>query len=115
MDWLVNPTTGDIYTEDTTQDNIVKALEKPYPSGMWYVSDTPDVTHDDAITDIYELGAFINNPNLTELIIPESVKSIGPFACSGTGLTEVTLADDCTYYSTSFPPGCVVTGGQIIN
>lgn len=85
----------------------------PYPANMWYMDENNIVTNA-LLPDGLQMGAFIDNPNLTEIIIPESVKSIGPFACSGTGLTEVTLADDCDYYSTSFPEGCVVTGGHLI-
>lgn len=143
MAWILDLTVPDIYTDNTVQGNVHNAIEPPYPEAFWYVTtdndithdgallnihnafqppyplsfwfvNEYDVTHDNAITDIYELGAFINNPNLTELIIPESVKSIGPFACSGTALTAVTLANDCDYYSTSFPEGCVVTGGHLI-
>ena len=115
MGWLVNPTTGDIYTEDTTQGNVVKALEKPYPEGMWFVTDTPDVTHDGAITDIAAMGAFAYCDKLTSIVLPESLTSIGPESFVDTGLTEVTIPNNqCTYYSTSFPSGCVVTGGHLI-
>lgn len=116
MGWLVNPTTGDIYTEDTTQDNIVKALEKPYPAGMWYVSDTPDVTHDGAITDIAAMGAFARTANLREIRLPESISEIGPEAFSDSGIKEVIIPNNtCTYHSTSFPPDCVVTGGILVD
>ena len=54
------------------------------------------------------LGAFNYCKNLTEVIIPESVKYIGPYAFWETGLTEVTIAADCKYYPTSFPEDCKI-------
>ena len=116
MGWLVNPTTGDIYTEDTVQGNLIKALEKPYPEGMWYVSDAPDVTHDGEITDIAAMGAFARTTNLTEIRLPESIAEIGPEAFFDSGLREVIIPNNtCTYHSTSFPPDCDVTGGILVD
>ena len=59
------------------------------------------------------LGAFAYLTNLTSITIPSSVKHIGKYAFYKTGLQHVTLASDCTYYSTSFPPEsqCQVDGG----
>ena len=64
--------------------------------------------------DTRKIGAFAYLTNLTSITIPQSVKSIGKYAFYKTGLTSVTLADDCTYYSTSFPENCVVTGGTLL-
>ena len=57
------------------------------------------------------LGAFAYLTNLTSITIPSSVKHIGKYAFYKTGLQHVTLAADCTYYSTSFPSECDITGG----
>ena len=54
------------------------------------------------------LGAFNYCKNLTGVIIPESVKYIGPYAFWETGLTEVTIAADCEYFEHSFPFGCKI-------
>ena len=53
-------------------------------------------------------GAFKDVVQLTEIYIPESVKKIGSYSFSGTSLTYVKIAPDCTYSDTSFPMDCVV-------
>jgi hypothetical protein len=53
-------------------------------------------------------GAFKNAMYLKKITIPKSCKSIGYQAFTGTMLTSVTIASDCTYSETSFPDGCVV-------
>lgn len=60
-----------------------------------------------------DLGAFNNNPNLTSVIFPESIESIGKLAFNNTGLTEVTLPEFCIYYPSSFPSNCIVHGGTL--
>lgn len=55
-----------------------------------------------------EEGAFYNAMRLKEVVIPESVKSIGPYAFANTSLKEVTIAQDCIFYETSFPEGCEI-------
>ena len=54
------------------------------------------------------LGAFNCCKDLVEVVIPESVKYIGPYAFWETGLTEVTIAADCEYFEHSFPFGCKI-------
>jgi len=46
--------------------------------------------------------------NLTSVTIPPSVKYIDYLSFLDTGLTSVTIADDCVYQDSSFPTGCVV-------
>jgi hypothetical protein len=58
--------------------------------------------------EIPAVGAFANASNLTQVSIPQSVKYIGREAFRNTKLKNVRIASDCTYYSTSFPAGCVV-------
>lgn len=53
-------------------------------------------------------GAFRGCSNLRTVTIPRSVKYIDYYAFWGTGLTEVTIAQDCVYQSSSFPTGCVI-------
>lgn len=61
-----------------------------------------------------KLGAFTNATNLKTVSIPNSVKKIGRFSFSNTKIKTVKIADDCEYYSTSFPEDCVITGGTLI-
>lgn len=87
----------------------------PYPLGKWYLDENDILTCSglpDALID--DQGAFAGLTNLTDIRIPNSVKSIGRYSFRDTGLFEVTLANDCTYYTTSFPPTCTVIGGQLI-
>lgn len=46
--------------------------------------------------------------NLTSVTIPPSVKYIDYLSFLDTGLTSVTIADDCVYQDSSFPTGCVI-------
>ena len=46
--------------------------------------------------------------NLTSVKIPESVKYIDYLSFYDTGLTEVTIANDCVYQDSSFPAGCTI-------
>ncbi|MBP5479793.1 MAG: leucine-rich repeat protein [Bacteroidaceae bacterium] len=144
MAWILDLTVPDIYTDNTVQGNVHNAIEPPYPEAFWYVTtdndithdgallnihnafqppyplsfwfvNEYDVTHDGAITDIAAMGAFAYCEQLTFIVLPESLTSIGPEAFAESGLTEVTIPNNqCTYYSTSFPSGCVVTGGHLI-
>ena len=58
--------------------------------------------------DLLDLGAFANATELVEVSIPKSVKKIGRQAFKNTKLKSVTIASDCIYYPTSFPPDCTV-------
>lgn len=88
----------------------------PYPYGKWY-RDSDGTLKTRGLPDplINDLGAFSGVETLMEVRIPETVRSIGRYSFHGTSLTEVELPENCTYYSTSFPPGCVIHGGQLIN
>lgn len=59
-------------------------------------------------TEMIKLGAFCNDSSLSIISIPRSVKKIGRFTFRNTSLTSVMIAQDCEYYPTSFPDGCVV-------
>ena len=45
---------------------------------------------------------------LSSVIIPETVKTIGSLAFYRTALTSVTIASDCVYAEDSFPPNCQI-------
>lgn len=57
---------------------------------------------------ILRSGAFYNAVNLTEVQIPETVKSIGRFSFANTKLKKVKIASDCEFYDTSFPRDCEI-------
>ena len=82
---------------------------KPYPYGKWY-RDTDGMLKTRGLPDdlIDYQGAFNKCPNLVEVKIPETVKSIGRYSFRETNLKSVKIASDCTYYDTSFPNGCVI-------
>lgn len=89
---------------------------QPYPYGKWYRdSDGTLKTRGLPDTLVDTQGAFSGVETLTEVYIPETVQRIGRYSFYGTSLTEVELPEECTYYSTSFPPGCNVIGGRLIN
>jgi len=68
-----------------------------------------------------QIYAFLNIPNLTSIEFNNSncVGVIQPRAFQQTGITSVTLPSNMLYTpytsssSSSFPPGCTVTGGKI--
>ena len=103
--------------EILTNENLTAPIgwQPPYPAGMWVLDDNDILTNSmlpEVLVDTQ--GAFAGVESLTYIQIPETVKSIGRYSFRDTGLTEVTLAEDCTYYATSFPSTCTVIGGQII-
>ena len=88
---------------------VHNALEPPYPSYFWYIESVPKLSiKSEAYKEATNLGAFMNAQHLTSVLIPRSVKYIGEFAFTNTQLTSVTIANDCVYFATSFPDGCVV-------
>lgn len=53
-------------------------------------------------------GSFMDCTSLEYVSIPESVQYIGKYAFTHTSLTRVRISRTCTYYPTSFPPGCEI-------
>lgn len=111
-----------LYWNISTEDNLpelgimpdyIPNMTSPYPASMWYIGDshTPELG---AMPEYLYFGAFANATRLTRVTIPDSVKSVGDNSCSNTTLSSITLANDCTYYETSFPPNCTVSGGILI-
>lgn len=87
-------------------NNILNVLNKPYPLGLFIKE--PNVSLYLNVKDVDYFGAFRNCVNLRTIKIPSTVQYIGPHAFENTALTEVILASECKYYSTSFPEGCKI-------
>ena len=85
----------------------IEYLTPPYPATMWYMTEDNEIEND-LLPDRLYLGAFCECTTLSEMKIPQSVKSIGERAFYDTNLIEVTIARDCTFYPTSFPVGCQI-------
>lgn len=144
MGWVLDTTIPDIYTEDTVQGNLHTCFEAPFPSVFWYVNqeqndvihlgelsyytpcfepsypsilwyvDNNDVVHGGEL-DYTKMGAFMAAKKLRKVTLPMSLVSIGEYAFAESSLKRVTIPnDETTYYSTSFPPNCIITGGHLI-
>lgn len=89
-------------------------LTPPYPASFWYM-DSNNKLNLALLLAPLPLGAFASCSHLTTITLPESLISIGEEAFAESGLRSVTIPNSqCTYYATSFPPSCVVTGGHLI-
>lgn len=137
MAWIINDgeyPTQEIWDEDLTYPVI------PYPNGFFTTDNGyPEITSLTPIEDVpvipmpngvflivgnsypkYYLGneklffGAFNNTRISNIKV-EHCTSIGRYAFRNTNITSITLPANCTYYSTSFPLNCVVTGGQLIN
>lgn len=93
-------------THDGLPEPIPALISKPYPSFWWYVEDGELVLN--AIPEPVLMGAFLNCKSLTTVEIPSSVKKIGEWAFYNTKIKEVTIASDCEYFDSSFPPDCAI-------
>jgi hypothetical protein len=89
-------------------------LTPPYPATMWYLDEKNKLLNA-LLPDILPMGAFALTTELQEIRLPESLEEIGPEAFYGSAIRRVTIPNNqCTYYATSFPEDCVVTGGHLI-
>lgn len=94
--------THDFLSEPLTGNYI----QPPYPPFWWYV-ENGRLTHA-GLPERINLGAFADCTSLRRVIIPPSVKYIGEYAFANTALTSVTIARDCEFFPTSFPPRCII-------
>ena len=74
-----------------------------------------EVLFDSEMTSEISESMFQNCGSLESITIPKSVKMIGRAAFWGTGLTSVELAEDASRYEKSFPTGCTVIGGTLLD
>lgn len=105
----------DDYTEPTkpnlTIGKSIALFKEPLPLGIWHLVDISGIEKNLTVgsTDIRELGSFCYASFLTKVTFPQKIKKIGEYAFRFTSLAEVTIPDDCEYFDTSFPKGCIVT------
>lgn len=96
-------------TMDILPDLPSYALTEPLPRSMWRITARVEngYPYHELFPDlIRQSGAFENASRLSRVVIPESVKVIGDTAFSGTALTVVRVAADCTFGESSFPENC---------
>jgi hypothetical protein len=100
-------------TNDEFPDLPAAPMTEPWPYAYWRID--PLVNNGYPFNELMPglvrkgPGAFCNAGKLTRVRIPESVKTIGKEAFRNTALRSVTIAPDCTYSETSFPPGCEIS------
>lgn len=81
----------------------IPSATPPYPYQLWQHFDDGLLTGFCLVNPL--VGAYAHS-SIRKIEIPTSVKSIGPYAFRESSISAVTIASDCTYYDTSFPPGC---------
>lgn len=80
---------------------------KPYPYGKWYRNAESKLTSR-GLPDTIANSAFEFAEDLEYVSIPKSCKYIGKYSFRYTGLKRVRIAEDCTYFPTSFPEDCEI-------
>lgn len=118
---LTPPYPASMWRLDSDNDLVTLLLPEaldsftpPYPASMWYLDENNKLMNS-LLPDVLPLGAFALTTELQEIRLPESLEEIGPEAFYGSAIRRVTIPNNqCTYYATSFPPDCVVTGGHLI-
>lgn len=111
--WYVNQEQNDVMHLGELSYYYTPCFEAPYPSIYWYI-DNNDVVHSGEL-DYTKMGAFVRTYRLREITLPMSLVSIGAYAFAESALKKVNIPNNATtYYSTSFPSNCQVTGGTLI-
>ena len=87
-----------------------KPFRLPLPKSVWRIREHYNNTfpYNALMNDIGDVGAFANATNLQRVVIPQTVGYIGTEAFKNSQLTSVTIAQNCTYYDTSFPEDCTI-------
>lgn len=83
-------------------DLVSKSFLVNSGTGEFLYSETSSGGEDD------KSGAFMNAHDLAHVYIPRTCEEIGEWAFTNTALKKVRIPADCTYYETSFPPGCEI-------
>lgn len=103
VQWTVD---GNSLTHADLPTPISSTMSEPFPPFWWNVSGGK-LTHTGLPAPVIR-GAFANCVSLDTAHIPHSCESIGVTAFRNTALTSVTISEECSYSSTSFPDGCEV-------
>ena len=114
IDYLTPPYPASMWQLDSDNDLVTLLFPEPlvnftppYPASMWYLDENNKLMNS-LLPDELKVGAFINCITLKDVTIPKSVEYIGEYAFYGTALESVRISNTCTYYPTSFPPGCEI-------
>lgn len=114
IDYLTPPYPASLWRLDSDNDLVTllfpEALDSftpPYPASMWYL-DEENKLMNGLLPEPPAEGSFMDCTTLEYVSIPESVQYIGKYAFTHTSLTRVRISRTCTYYPTSFPPGCEI-------
>ena len=83
-------------------------IAAPYPAQYWR-TERGTLTHALLPGYSYEEGAFKYAELLTRISIPDGVESIGAESFRYSGLKKVSLPENCSYSTDSFPASCEVT------
>lgn len=81
---------------------------EPYPALFWRYDAEQGQILTTILPKYLPLGAFARSGNLSFISIPPATKQLGPESFKNTQLRSVTIAQDCEYYPTTFPPGCKI-------
>lgn len=103
VQWTVD---GNSLTHADLPTPISSVMSEPYPPFWWSV-ENGKLTLPNLPAPIVR-GAFANCVSLDTAHIPHSCESIGVTAFRNTALTSVTISEECSYSSTSFPEGCEI-------
>lgn len=101
-DYMVYP-----IVDESSGRNDNTILTDPYPASFWYL-DTSNKINMALLPEPLPLGAFARCTSFSKIVIPEATTSIGEVSFTETALIDVTIAEDCSYYPTSFPEGCEI-------
>ena len=90
-----------------------KSMISPYPKALWRIEqeENNELPFHELLPYVPPLGAGCHALNLRSIIIPNTTNSIGKNSFTFSRIRSVKLPTNCTYYSTSFPENCNVTGG----
>lgn len=94
-------------------DILEYTMNPPYPKALWRIEqgENNGLPFHELLPYVPPLGAGCHALNLRSIIIPNTTNSIGKNSFTFSRIRSVKLPTNCTYYSTSFPENCNVTGG----